>query len=544
MDRLSLGSHHKSGLVVRLDAPLPRELSIGAGTALFVYGTCFHRDAGISSLWFTVDGVKQPVRAHGMPRLDYFRALHPALDPYATAGPSGDPASAQDPHLNSYLSGFWGTVEIQPGSDSPRELALHAELHNGHTATAPLASLSIATPPDPIEVAGADREGPLVAICMATYQPPMDLFRRQIESIRSQTHRNWICVISDDCSSRASLADMREELEGDSRFILTSSPRRLGFYLNFERALTMVPQQADYVALADQDDFWFPDKIETLLARIGGAQLVYSDARVIDRHGALISDTYWVTRRNNHSDLESLLVTNCVTGAAALFRRDLLNFALPFPPAQFAHFHDHWLALVAIALGEIEFVDRPLYDYVQHGDATLGHAAANRMPGLRALPSVVKNPRQRVILWRQHYFVDVCRLTQWATIVRMRCYGRMAARKRRALARFLATDRSLLALADMWRPGRGSCSDILRRSAPSGCSRTPSRGIGCLPPASVSVPADGCAWMRSRPRSQGHAGQGSRRNRVGTCARRQDRTARVHGLRRGARTGQPADPVD
>ena len=82
-------------------------------------------------------------------------------------------------------------------------------------------------------------------------------------------------------------------------------------------------------------------------------------------------------------DLLSLLVANSVTGAASLFRAELLDDALPFPPAQFAHFHDHWIALVALSLGDIAFVERPLYDYVQHGDATLGHAAANRMPAMR-----------------------------------------------------------------------------------------------------------------------------------------------------------------
>ncbi len=59
--------------------------------------------------------------------------------------------------------------------------------------------------------------------------------------------------------------------------------------------------------------------------------------------------------------------------------RELLDHALPFPPAQFAQYHDHWIAPdVALARGEIAFVERPLYDYVQHGAASLGHAAANR----------------------------------------------------------------------------------------------------------------------------------------------------------------------
>src|SRR2546423_4675828 len=128
--------------------------------------------------------------------------------------------------------------------------------------------------------------------------------------------------------------------------------------------------------MADQDDVWNREKLEVLLREIGDAQLVYSDARVGGPRGRVLAGTYWDRRRNNHTNLLSLLSANAVTGAASLFRRDLLDYALPFPPEQFAHFHDHWIGLTALALGEIAFVDRPLYDYVQHGTASLGHAEA------------------------------------------------------------------------------------------------------------------------------------------------------------------------
>ena len=120
--------------------------------------------------------------------------------------------------------------------------------------------------------------------------------------------------------------------------------------------------------------------------------------------------------------------------------------ALPFPPAQFAHYHDHWLALVALSLGEIRFVDRPLYDYVQHGHAALGHAAANRMPSLRSR-LVRRDRRDSVRKWRMHYFVDACRLLQCIAILRLRCEGRITPRARRALVRLARADRSWSSLA-------------------------------------------------------------------------------------------------
>jgi glycosyltransferase involved in cell wall biosynthesis len=443
-------------LKVALDYPLPTRLPVGRGTALFVCGRCFCQEKPIRLLEFLVDGEAQQVMAHGMPRQDVFKALHSGLDPFETTGMVSDPGSPEDPFFRSFRSGFWGIARIRSRQGHwACQLLLRATLEDGSELVAELASIQTTSrTADPLELADpAPAAGPLVAICMATYEPPMELFRPQVESIRAQTHRNWICIISDDCSSPARLAAMGEVLDGDPRFFLAPSPRRLRFYNNFERALSLAPPGAKYVAMADQDDYWHPGKLETLLAEIGDAELVYSDARIVSPGGELIADSYWGERRNNHSDIASLLMANCVTGAASLFSRELLDYALPFPPRQFAHFHDHWVALTARSVGEIAFVDRPLYDYVQHGDAVLGHAKANWMPelGERLRGWLKKDPRDRVRQWRLHYFVDCCRLMQFTRILNMRCGERMTPSIRRSLNRFSRAEHSPIAHVNLAR---------------------------------------------------------------------------------------------
>jgi glycosyltransferase involved in cell wall biosynthesis len=444
------------GLFVHLDAPLPTEISIGRGTALFVCGWCLGpQGRRIARLDLVVDGAVQRVDAYGMPRLDVLRALHPGIDPYDTAGMRRDPDSERDPELHAYRSGFWGTAQIVDTGRPAVEVLLRAELEGGGTATAELARIPLRASLAPVALAApAPEAGPLIAVCMATYEPSMDLFIPQLESIRGQRHRNWICIVSDDCSSPQTYARIEAAIGDDPRFVVSRSPGRLGFYHNFERALSLVPDDVDYVAMSDQDDVWHPDKLEALLAAIGNAQLAYSDARIVAQGGDVLQDTYWLTRRNNHTSLLSLLVANSVTGAASLLRREVLDDALPFPPAQFAHFHDHWIALVALSLGEIAFVDRPIYDYVQHGEASLGHAAANQVPTLRSrLGGLRRDPRERVRMWRMHYFVDVARLTQVATVLLLRLGVRMPARKRKVLERWLRTDRSLAAMMGLWLRG-------------------------------------------------------------------------------------------
>ncbi|MDP9294700.1 MAG: hypothetical protein M3O90_09820, partial [Actinomycetota bacterium] len=142
----------QGGLDVRLDVPLPSPLAVGAGTALFVAGTCFAPGERIASLALLVDGDAQPVMAHGMPRLETLRAN------------GGD----------GYRSGFWGIARVGERSE-PVALGLRARLENGAELTAPLATIPLASGDE--RVAAPPAAGPLVAVCMATCDPPPDLFR-------------------------------------------------------------------------------------------------------------------------------------------------------------------------------------------------------------------------------------------------------------------------------------------------------------------------------------------------------------------------------
>ncbi len=316
---------------------------------------------------------------------------------------------------------------------------------------------------------------PRVAVCMATFNPDPDLFRVQIESIREQSGVEWHCFLSDDCSSEQGLETVRSVVGDDDRFTLSVSSERLGFYRNFERALALVQGDYGLIALSDQDDRWHSDKLESLVAGLGRSQLVYSDQRLVGPDGSLISGTYWANRRNNYTNYASLLIANTVTGAASLFRRSVLDYALPFPELPGDQYHDHWLALVAMAIGDITYVDRPLYDYVQHEDAVLGFEAANAglaSQGLRRL-----DPRRwREILggWGSAYFDVYLRLRGLASTLIERCGPEMSRSRRRTMERFVRSDRSMTGF--LWLAARPLRS-LSGRNETLGIERVLVRGI-------------------------------------------------------------------
>ncbi len=212
-----------------------------------------------------------------------------------------------------------------------------------------------------------------VVICMACWEPDEDHFKRQIESIKAQTLKSWHCIINDDASSDETWRRYQEMVGDDPRFSLFRNENNLGFYRNFEVALSRVPEDVDYVALADQDDDWYPEKLATSVAAFDkGTTLVYCDMRIVDEKSRTISETYWSGRKNNFRDADVLFLANTVTGAASVFRRDLLVDILPFPQAVGQVFHDHWIACVARCRGKLGYVDQALYDYYQYQNSVIG----------------------------------------------------------------------------------------------------------------------------------------------------------------------------
>jgi hypothetical protein len=407
-------------LRVRLESHLPDSLPPSTATALFLYGHCFHRRQRVERVSLLLGEEAFEPDATRMPRRDLYEWLT---------------SIGEDPEQRSYRSGFWLTTPVRTPS-VPGALAMMAEvtLADGRRVRSELGRIPVVAP-SPV-----DRPLPAgtVAVCMATYDPDPSLLRAQVESLRAQTEKRWICLVSDGGSDPERFAHVLELTDGDERFLVSRSEARLSPARNFERALAMVPAEAELVALCDQDDRWYPDKLSALRSALGSALLVYSDQRMVASDGRVLRESLWDGRRNEYRNLASLLVANTVPGAAMLFRRELLDVALPFPDAPGVPYHDHWLALTALACGEISYLDRPLFDWVQHP------AAASRGQASDATPrgsGAWRGSRG----WRAAYFGGYMLRDVQAQTLLLRCGPRLNSRKRRALSWFVAAGRSPLA---------------------------------------------------------------------------------------------------
>lgn len=214
---------------------------------------------------------------------------------------------------------------------------------------------------------------PLISVALATYNGTRHL-QAQLASLKAQTWSNLDIVAIDDASTDSTWDLLQEAARHDSRMRVLRNPRNLGATATFERAMRLC--RGDYIAPCDQDDVWHPGKLTALRAAIGPHTLAYGDSALVDEQGQplglRISDKL---RMAQGSDPLAFAFWNSVSGHAMLFRRELLDAALPLPRALF---HDWWLAFVAASTGSIVHLPQTLVDYRQHAQAQTDFAGQRR----------------------------------------------------------------------------------------------------------------------------------------------------------------------
>jgi glycosyltransferase involved in cell wall biosynthesis len=220
---------------------------------------------------------------------------------------------------------------------------------------------------------------PRTSVAIATYNGARFL-EEQLASIARQSAPVDEVVISDDCSGDESVRiaqDTAARLGLTARIFVNSE--RLGVVRNFERAIGACT--GEVVFLADQDDVWYPNKVE----RIVGVFLenprllaVFSDAVVVDESRRPLHDSLLGLSRLTSTErarigaggtFDVLMTRNVVAGATMALRATALSSAFPVPQGWY---HDEWLALYLSSVGEVELIDEPLIEYRQHQSNCVG----------------------------------------------------------------------------------------------------------------------------------------------------------------------------
>jgi glycosyltransferase involved in cell wall biosynthesis len=199
-----------------------------------------------------------------------------------------------------------------------------------------------------------------ISIALASYNGEKYI-QEQLDSFVQQTRQPDELVVSDDGSGDGTL-DIVEAFRESAPFEVRvlRDQENLGYAGNFNRALSATT--GDLVFLSDQDDVWFPEKLERMerAARDDpDALLIMCDAALTD--GAL--NPVGVTKIGQFRS-GGIPITSFVMGCCAAVKRELLDMVLPIPPGFPSH--DGWLVRIADGIGCKAVHDEPLQYYRRH----------------------------------------------------------------------------------------------------------------------------------------------------------------------------------
>lgn len=209
------------------------------------------------------------------------------------------------------------------------------------------------------------------SIAMATYNGAQYI-QEQLQSFADQTCQPDELIITDDCSTDETEAVVREFAKTAPFSVeFHRNEKNLGYCGNFNAAL--MKTTGDLVFLSDQDDVWFPEKIEHMVGvveRNPQALVVMNDAALTDGLLNEVGLTKVGQIRSAGFGLESF-----VMGCCCAVRRELLDLCMPIPNG--VKGHDNWLVQFADGLNA-RVVDETVLQYYRRHESNESQFIANR----------------------------------------------------------------------------------------------------------------------------------------------------------------------
>lgn len=187
--------------------------------------------------------------------------------------------------------------------------------------------------------------------------------KEQLDSIMAQELAPHELIIQDDASTDSTPDLLRAYAETHPNTVrLFFNEERLGFNRNFHTA--MLRATGTHVAIADQDDIWYPQKLRRQADAIGGADVCFS---AYDRDPAY--SAHPVRHVCPSGDLAGLVFSNVIPGHTLLVRRDFLDRAEAWNEG---FYYDWWFLLVAAIDGHgVVRVDEPLNWHRPHAASAI-----------------------------------------------------------------------------------------------------------------------------------------------------------------------------
>jgi glycosyltransferase involved in cell wall biosynthesis len=214
-----------------------------------------------------------------------------------------------------------------------------------------------------------------VSVALIVYNGA-NYMQTQLNSILNQTHQVDEIIVVEDASTDSTkeiLANYSNQNPG--LFFINHNPENLGSYKSIEKAIKLCT--GDIVLLADHDDFWYSNKVATIVKWFEQNPTmdgVFTNGYLMDAQDEIYNNyNLWdsmsfpheIINTANNLKLYINTVENAVTGAAMAFRNNLAFLKKSFPLIKYL-IHDRWLAIHLAENNRLGILNEKLIKYRLH----------------------------------------------------------------------------------------------------------------------------------------------------------------------------------
>ncbi len=206
--------------------------------------------------------------------------------------------------------------------------------------------------------------GVRASVALASYNGEKYI-ERQLRTILDSLGPFDELVVSDDGSVDQTRKIVQDFCDSDPRVRLVDGPCK-GIKQNFANAIAEC--RGRYIFLSDQDNIWYKEKVERVLAEFekSNCAVVVHDCRITGEGDRILHDSYYMLRNSKPGVWANILKNHYVGCCMAFDAVSLKDRILPIPDN--IHMHDQWIGILGEVYGSSVFIPDKLMDFCRHGD--------------------------------------------------------------------------------------------------------------------------------------------------------------------------------
>ena len=200
-----------------------------------------------------------------------------------------------------------------------------------------------------------------VSVAMAVYNGE-EYLREQIDSIINQLRSDDELVISYNDSTDDTWGIIKAYAINEEKIKLFKC-NNVGVIANFNNAIEN--SKGKYIFLADQDDVWYPHKIETVVRYFenSDALAIVHNTEIVNKDLIPINESLFEVRKAKVGLIKNIL-KNSYQGCCLAFKSELVPYICPIPKN--VPMHDQWIGLNSEIYGNVFFINEKLIAYRRH----------------------------------------------------------------------------------------------------------------------------------------------------------------------------------